>query len=104
MNGITFQFTASSFPAQVTDTKSFNTLAMDGWTVQTRAWGKENYDDNIRVEEVRFFCEDARWQHWKTQLCYVKIQNEIELAEKLRKQKKSQQHKNEAENTHAQQS
>ena len=30
MNGITFQFTAPSFPAQVTDTKSFNTLAMDG--------------------------------------------------------------------------
>ena len=28
----------------------------------------------------------------------------IELADKLRKQKKSQQHKNEAENTHAQQS
>ena len=60
MNGITFQFTASSFPAQVTDTKSFNTLAMDGWTVQTRAWVKENFDDKVKIDEVRFLCEDAR--------------------------------------------
>ena len=30
MNGMTFNFTASSFPAQVTNTKSSNTLAMNG--------------------------------------------------------------------------
>ena len=40
----------------------------------------------------------------KPNCAMLKFRMKIELAEKLRKQKKSQQHKNEAENTHAQQS
>ena len=40
----------------------------------------------------------------KPNCAMLQFRMKIELAEKLRKQKKSQQHKNEAENTHAQQS
>ena len=40
----------------------------------------------------------------KPNCAMLKFRMKIELAEKLRKQKKFQQHKNEAENTHAQQS
>ena len=82
MNGITFQFTASSFPAQVTDTKSFNTLAMDGWTVQTRAWGQANYNDKVRLKNYGFCVKMPDGNTEKPNCAMLQFRMKIELAGK----------------------
>ena len=82
MNGITFQFTASSFPAQVTDTKSFNTLAMDGWTVQTRAWGQENCNDKVRSKSYGFCVKMPDGNTEKPNCAMLQFRMKIELAGK----------------------
>ena len=102
MNGITFQFTASSFPAQVTDTKSFNTRAMDGWTVQTRAWGQENYNDKVRSKSYGFCVKMPDGNTEKPNCAILKFRMKIEPAEKLR-DRKSLYNTKTKQKTHAQQ-